>query len=90
MAVEQSLLHPGPDRADSQSQQARHNPQASRIRTCRLSQGYVGSQAKNFQTRLQNSSSPHGEAKRLSLTTHCSESGLAGVVKGTLIPFQVI
>ena len=48
------------------------------------------SQARAFQRRLQNSSSPHGETRQQSLTTHCSESGLAGVVRGIPIPFQVI
>ena len=70
---------PKPDQADSQSQQARHSPQASCL-------GYLRDrfvQAKNLGTKLQNSSLPHYETKWLSLTTHFSECGLAGVVKGT-------
>ena len=43
---------------------------------------------REFHQKLQASSSPHGERSLGKLTTHCSESGLAGGLKGISIPFQ--
>ena len=41
-----------------------------------------------FQQKLQASCSPPGERSPHSHMTHCSQDGLAGVLKGITIPFQ--
>ena len=46
--------------------------------------------AKSFRKKLQDFSYPLGDPNHLRLTTRCSQSGPAGVVKGILIPFQEI
>ena len=48
------------------------------------------SEAKSFRKKLQDLSYPHGDPNHLRLTTRCSQSGPAGVVKGLLIPLQEI
>ena len=48
------------------------------------------SEAKNFWRKLQDCSYPLGDPNHPGLTTRCSQSGPAGVVRGALIPFQEI
>ena len=45
---------------------------------------------REFRLRLQASCLPHGERSLAERMTRCSASGLAGVLNGTLIPFQEI
>ena len=48
------------------------------------------SEASNFLHRLRNSSSSHGGLRQTSLTTHSLGDGIAGVLDGVQIPFQVL
>ena len=70
---------------DSQGQQTGHNPPlAAWVISGRVSE------VKTFQSRLQNSSWPHGGKKLHGPMTPCLGNWFAGVTKGIQIPFRVI